>query len=145
MNGDRRTPEPEREDFATALLALGTALGFSIDVPVIRVYWYALKELPSELRIHTLMIAGKRKWFKFPQPSELNTIAAELMAQRRKVAFAHALPKGASCPTCHGSRWREIEIDGVARNERCPCWQAALQAADRVGQMIALPLSDDQA
>lgn len=138
--GERRI-NPDRESFGVALLALATALSFDLDQAVIGVYWNALKDLPNEVRTAAFLKASEQRWFKFPQPAQLRTIAAELLTERRKAAFYGMLPPGDTCPDCHGSRWKTVEINGVPRESRCDCWTAALQAAERVGQAIALPAS----
>ncbi len=131
-----------KAQFGESILLLATALGFDLDEAVIGVYWHALKDVPSDLRVETLLEAANRKWFKFPTPADLKKIAAELIETRRKEAFRESLP--ADCPDCGGSRWRPVTIDGVERLERCGCWQAAKKAMERVGQPIALPPSRDE-
>lgn len=142
--GERRV-NPDRESFGKSIFALATALGFDLDRAVISVYWHALRELPGEIRTAMFLKASEQRWFKFPQPAQLKTIASELVAERRKTAFWNSLPPGDTCPDCRGSRWRSVVVNEVERLERCPCWQAALKAADRVGQAIALPASREDA
>lgn len=138
-----------RVAFAEAIFALATALSFDLDEAVIGVYWHALKDVPDGLRADVLMEAGNRKWFKFPKPAELKTLAAEIVASRRDAAYRASLP--ATCGTCGhgkahtGARWKEVTVNGVTRLTTCDCRTAALQAADRVGQAIALPASREDA
>lgn len=133
----QQTPTPDRVNFAKALFALATALSFDLDEPVVGVYWHAMKDLPDALRVETLLEAGNRKWFKFPKPAELKTLAAELMAEKRKAAAAIHLE---SCT--HSSQWTENE---QGKQVRCPCWKRAQEAMERVGQAVALPPSrEDQ-
>lgn len=132
----QQTPATERVNFGNSLLALATALGFDLDEAVIGVYWHALRDLPDALRVETLLEAGNRKWFKFPKPAELKTLAADLMAEKRAAAAAIHLE---GCD--HDSHF--IEVDG--RNKRCPCWERAQLAMQAVGQAIALPASREDA
>lgn len=132
-------------NFARALMALATALGFDLDEAVVGVYWHALKDLPDDLRVETLLECGNRKWFKFPKPADVKELAAGLMDAKRKRVFFATLPPGDTCPTCFGTRWKTVNVNGVNREDRCDCWKAAMQAMDRVGQAVALPPSREDA
>lgn len=42
-----------------------------------------------------------------------------------------------SCPICHDTRWKSVEVDGVERVVRCDCWREAL--VDRVIDAAHVP------
>ena len=41
------------------------------------------------------------------------------------------------CETCHGTRWKSVEIDGAERLVRCDCWRAAV--VDRLMHEAKIP------
>ena len=99
-----------------------------------------------EEAIANLITAGVT-WM--PKPGELKAECAKVMTRKRLEAYEDSLP--ALCPTCHrekdykGARWKEVSINGVDRLVQCDCRTVALEAADRVGQAIALPPSREDA
>lgn len=129
--GERVARDPQ---FAQSLLVLATALSFELDDPTIRVYWHALKSVPSEVRRQALARASEMPWFKFPQPGELKKLATVVWNEQRSAAAQRHL---ADCS--HSGHW----IDLGRGMTRCPCWTRAMQAMQAVGEPVALPASHE--
>ena len=125
FNGEMDSPK--RKSYARML--------DGIDVPIIE---QALDRLIDEN-------ASGRKFFPMPTPADLKAVCAKVMTTKRLEAYEASLPD--ECQTCgreksyKGARWKEVTVNGVDRMTQCDCRTVALQAADRVGQAIALPPS----
>lgn len=93
--------------------------------------------------------AAGRKFFPVPKAPDWKAECAKVIERRRNEAYRDSLP--ALCSTCGhekshtGARWKTVTVNGVERLTTCDCRTVALEAADRVGQPIALPPSrEDQ-
>lgn len=138
-----RRIDPDQRTFGEHLIGLATALSFELDRLVIRVYWNALADVPAEFRDAAILEAGTRPWFKFPAPAELKRIAVEMLEKRRAAAFK-AMVEGSECQVCHGSRWKEVTVDGITRMARCDCWVAGIKAMEAVGHRMEIPASREE-
>lgn len=130
-----------RRAFATTLAPLVSVLWKKKEpfgVVEARIYMRTLKHVPSAILVAAVDKALETETW-FPEPAKLLEIAADLVEEGRRAAAAKWLT---DCEECHGSRWREITVDGVARLERCGCWQRAMAEMAAIGEPLkkkALP------
>lgn len=128
-----------RMAFATALAPIVNTLwkrkeNFSKQDAVI--YMRVLKFVPSAILVEAVdEMLSAEKWF--PEPSTVLKYCADIVDAKRKEACKRWL--GTDCEDCHGSRWREIDVDGVSRLERCGCWKRAMLEMDQIGQPLPRP------
>lgn len=86
-----------------------------------------------------------RKFYPIPKAPDWKAECAKVQERRRVEAYRDSLP--AECPVCghekayQGGRWKTVTVNGVERLTRCDCQTVAIEAMDRVGQLIALPES----
>lgn len=100
-----------------------------------RTYMRTLKHVSQPILVAAVEKAlAEQQWF--PEPAVLLDYSAGIVAERRREAQAKWLT---DCGVCHGSRWSEIEVDGVIRNERCECWKRMQVALSEIGQPIERP------
>lgn len=127
-----------RADFGRSILLLATAMGFDLDDAILGVYWHALKNVPVDVRREAFARASMQKWFRFPQPADLLTLAAQVVEERRQRAAEQARMLMETCG-CSPRGWREVECDGVTRLERCACHTRAVTLIAEAGDPIARP------
>ncbi len=95
----------------------------------------ALKDVPPAI----LGLACERAletlaWF--PEPVKLLDLSAQIIDEQRKAIAAKWLT---DCSECYGSRFIDIEVDGVNTVHRCGCWIRAMQEIKAVGEPIKRP------
>ena len=145
-----RDSEQDRMTFARALAPLVAASRTKTFTRAeATAYMLSLQDVPPTILNDAVAALLSRGVDWMPKPGDLKKECAAVMTHRRKEAYNATLP--AECSTCgrektyKGARWKEVSINGVDRLVRCDCQTVALQAADRVGQAIALPPSrEDQ-
>ncbi len=137
--GDVNTP------LLQALEFLCQTFGYEMDSWERKAYERTLAGLSAEVltqgaqRLVDQAAAG-RKFYPVPKAP-----CVKVQTQLRLAAYRDSLP--ILCPICEheksyeGARFKTVIENGVERLTQCDCRTAALDAADRVGQPLALPAS----
>ena len=100
-----------------------------------RIYMKTLKHVPSAVLVAACERAlESMAWF--PEPVKLLDMAAAIIEEQRQALTAKGLPE---CVDCDGSRWAEIQVDGVTRLQRCGCWRRRQQMLADIGEPIKRP------
>lgn len=105
-----------------------------------RAYVRALSDVPGDVLLAAADAlinesAAGRKFYPMPTAPDVKGACAKEIRKRRAAIVAQ-MP---SCEQCHGSRWKNITVDGVDYVTRCDCFLALQKAIDAVGKPLALP------
>lgn len=95
-----------KQRFTWALTELALVLGEEVLDARFDAYWKLCCDLPIELLERAIEAAGRRKWYKFPQPAELREIA-ERFSRREDISdcldcggtgftYPHGIERGAA-------------------------------------------------
>lgn len=128
-----------RKTFVDILAPLALARRREMDAAQWRLLHAALDDVPEPLlRAAVVRASRTRKWF--PNECEIREDAEACRLEIR------ALQRYESCDSCVGG-WTEIEIDGITRVTRCPCWkayQAKLRELGGTSEPLALPPAEER-
>lgn len=124
------------DEFKRIVVPLAVQLGAEWDQPTWKLYHRSVENIPMPLFVSAIDTAGQTRT-KFPSAAQVREIAE---AQRQLLIKANPYDGCCECEDRKG--WREIEIDGVKRMERCPCsrrYIAKLAGLGVTTEPLALP------